>query len=133
MKKSGLLFTVILTCSVYVADGQHLKVNFIEFGTQVNKRQIVKSDTSFANNIHKIYCYTRVTGAQDTTAKIFHVWYYKDQEKARIPLPIKSGDWRTWSSKSILPQWSGRWRVMIEDQNGEVLATKSFTVRSSKN
>jgi len=47
---------------------------------------------------------------------------------ARIELPVRSINWRTWSSKRIPADWSGSWRVEIQDQYGEVLTTLPFAV-----
>jgi hypothetical protein len=85
-------------------------------------------DTTFAADVGNVYCFTHVEGAKDTT-QIAHVWYYKEQEKARINLNVQSNDWRTWSSKTILKNWVGHWRVMVEDSQGNVLATKNFVIR----
>jgi hypothetical protein len=38
--------------------------------------------------------------------------------------------WRTWSSKTIPPEWSGEWSVEIRDASGAVLETVGFTVGS---
>jgi len=120
-----LLFTVMATS---ISQAQNLRVTEIEFGTSIQDRQPVNVDTSFASNVGTIYCFTHLEGAPDTM-QVTHVWYYKDQEKAHIDLKVASDDWRTWSSKSILKSWTGPWRVMVEDMNGNVLATKSFVIK----
>ncbi|MGH7644461.1 MAG: DUF2914 domain-containing protein, partial [Gemmatimonadales bacterium] len=35
---------------------------------------------------------------------------------------------RTWSRKTVVPEWTGPWRVEVRDAGGTVLATVSFTV-----
>ena len=47
---------------------------------------------------------------------------------ARVVLPVRSADWRTWTSKRILPQWTGRWKVEILDSDENLLQTITFTV-----
>jgi hypothetical protein len=69
-----------------------------------------------------------VAGAADTTA-ITQVWYYNDREIARVELAVKSASWRTWSSKKILPEWQGIWRVDVLSPDGEVLRSGSFAVK----
>lgn len=117
------LFTLLNT-----AQGQNLRINEITFATDVENRQPVDVDTTFTSDIGSVFCFTHVKGATDTT-EITHVWYYKEQEKARIALEIKSKDWRTWSSKNILKSWKGRWRVLVEGPKGNVLATKNFIIK----
>jgi hypothetical protein len=64
----------------------------------------------------------------DGESSVTHVWYYENEEMARVELPVRSPNWRTWSSKSILPAWSGQWKVDILDPNDEVLVSESFTI-----
>ncbi|RMH43608.1 MAG: DUF2914 domain-containing protein, partial [Gammaproteobacteria bacterium] len=59
-----------------------------------------------------------------------HVWYWQDREMARVDLPVRSSNWRTWSSKRILPEWTGPWRVVVEDAAGKVVAEKVFRVEA---
>ncbi|MDZ7714757.1 MAG: DUF2914 domain-containing protein [Balneolaceae bacterium] len=127
MKKLALTSFLILFLVTGTLSAQDLSVETIEIGTAVENRSIVGADSTFAPNVENLFCFTKVTGAQDTT-EIYHVWFYKDEEKARTPLTIKSKDWRTWSSKTILDSWTGAWRVAVEDQNGNILAEKSFMV-----
>lgn len=116
-----LLFVLVST-----AKSQEIKVNQIDLATSIEDRSPVGTDTSFTADIGNIYCFTQVQSTD--TSQITHVWYYKDEEKARIKLDVHSDNWRTWSSKNILNSWTGRWRVIVEDNNGKVLATKTFTI-----
>jgi hypothetical protein len=110
---------------------QDIQVTDIKFATSVEDRQPIGVDTLFTNEVDNIYCFTQVQGAKEAT-QIAHVWYYKEEEKARIELNIRSDNWRTWSSKSILKSWTGTWRVMVEDSDGNVLATKSFVIKAEE-
>ena len=69
------------------------------------------------------------SGATDDTW-ITHVWYCEDQELARVRLPVRSSNWRTWSSKQILPQWKGAWRVEVLVENGEAILIVPFSIFS---
>lgn len=81
----------------------------------------------FSSDIGRVYCFTRITGAKDVT-KIKHLWFYKDRFMAQVELPVKSPDWRTYSSKRILPSWKGPWRVDITDSNGLLLKSLHFEI-----
>lgn len=131
MKKRFYTFLLLFVLTSGIAHSQNLRVTQIEFATDVKNRQPVDVDTAFAANVGSVYCYTQIEGAEDTT-QIAHAWYYKDEEKARIELDVRSNDWRTWSSKTIQQSWTGPWRVMIVDADGNVLATKSFVIRNSE-
>jgi len=81
----------------------------------------------FAPTIHAVYYFTEVHGAEAPTT-ITHRWSYKDQVMAEVKLPVESSPWRTWSSKTILPEWTGAWKVEALTEAGQVLTSKTFTV-----
>ena len=87
--------------------------------------------TSFPVSVGKLYCFTKVTGAQSPT-QITHVWFFDGNERARVDLVVKSSSWRTYSSKIIQPHEIGKWRVDVEDFAGNVLKTLEFEVASQQ-
>jgi hypothetical protein len=93
--------------------------------TEIVKREPVGAGESFPATVEKLFCHTLVEGAQDNTS-ITHVWYYGDRIMAEVPLAVNSVRWRTWSSKRMMPGWTGAWRVDIQDENGTVLTSASF-------
>lgn len=125
--KEGLLTVVIMLLTITV-QAQHLRVAQIDLATSIENREPVGVDTVFSADVGSIFCFTQIENATDTT-HIEHVWYYKDEEKADIRLDVKSEEWRTWSSKTILQSWTGHWRVMVKGPDGNVLATKNFVIR----
>lgn len=127
MLKQILITSFFLVFITSITSAQEIKLQQFDFATSIENRTPAGVDTTFTADIGNVYCFTHITGAKDT--QITHVWYYKDEEKARINLDVQSDDWRTWSSKSILENWTGRWRVMIEDSTGNVIDTKTFTIK----
>ncbi len=95
--------------------------------TQVADRQPVDNVTSVPADVGRVYCWTRIVGAQGEV-EVVHVWYHGDMEMARVPLRVGSDNWRTWSSKNIEPSWTGQWRVDVEAPDGTVIQSMSFTV-----
>lgn len=129
MKKPLLTFLFIF-CATFFVQAQDLSVEAIQFGTGVENRNIVNADSVFSNSIERVYCFSQINGAEGSTT-ITHVWYYGDQEKARVELPVSGPNWRTWSSKFILENWTGQWSVDILDPSGNVLATKTFRIEGA--
>lgn len=82
----------------------------------------------FPSDVNKLYCFTRVTGANKKN-KIKHIWYYQDKKLADITLSIKSPDFRTYSCKKIKPYQKGKWRVEVMSLDGINLATLKFTIK----
>lgn len=95
--------------------------------TAIEERVPTGADSSFVNDVGQLFCFTKISGAEDTTS-VSHVWYFNDEEKAKVELTIKGKSWRTWSSKKIDPIWVGDWKVEVVSANGDVLSTKTFTI-----
>ena len=96
--------------------------------TSVEERQPVGADTAFVKTIGQLYCFTKFSGGSDTTS-VSHVWYYKGEQMAKVDLAIRGKTWRTWSSKRIVEDWDGSWKVDIVSEAGNVLKSKAFEVK----
>ena len=94
--------------------------------TDVQDRQPVGEGTVFPADVGRVFVWTRVTGATGTS--IQHVWMHPDGQETPVSLDVGGSPWRTWSSKTIPPEWAGEWTVEIRDAAGNVLETVSFTV-----
>lgn len=125
--KNVLLTPILLLSLAFFAEAQTVSVETLQFGTDVQDREVVGADTTFSSSVERIFCLTRIAGVQDS-ASVTHVWYYDNDEKARVELPVRGSNWRTWSSKSILPSWTGQWSVDVLGPDGEVLRTQYFTI-----
>ena len=76
----------------------------------------------------RVFCYTQIDGAQGET-EITHNWYYKGALKASVVLPVRNSKWRTWSSKTLLPEWTGEWMVEVLSKDGTPLESIIFFVQ----
>jgi len=90
-------------------------------------REPVDAGVSFPASVGTLYCFTKITGAQEPTT-ITHVWYFGATERARVELDVNSASWRTWSSKIIQAHEIGSWRVDVLDQEGTVLKELQFEI-----
>jgi hypothetical protein len=99
--------------------------------TAVVKHEPQGSGTEFAASAGKLYCFTHIKGAQDST-QIVHKWFRGDKLISIVPLPVKSSSWRTYSAKEIpAEQGDEAWKVEVytAGEDGKLLETVSFTVR----
>ncbi len=103
-------------------------VAHIVFGTGIENREATGVDSSFTSDVGRIFCWTLITGASGET-EVSHVWYHNNEEMAKVTLPVRSPRWRTYSSKGILPEWTGAWRVDVVDTSGQVLKSSGFEVK----
>lgn len=131
MRSFAWALPLLVLCAAAPAAAQGsgtLSVEEMTFCTAVQDRAPAGIDTAFASTVEVVYCFTKVSGAADTTA-VTHVWYHGDREAARVELAVKGSAWRTWSSKKIAPEWQGAWRVDALSADGTVLKSASFSVR----
>lgn len=122
-----VLISIALFGVVRAQDMATLTVDEQTICTAIVDRMPDGADSSFASDVGKLYCFTKISGAADTTS-ISHVWYLNDEEKAKIELSVKGKSWRTWSSKNIDPSWIGNWKVEVVAANGDILSTKTFVI-----
>jgi hypothetical protein len=99
----------------------------IQICTGVEYRQPIGAGPVFPDDLDKLYCFTKIGGA-DRTTYVDHVWYFGDVEVARVKLPVKSNPWRTWSSKKLYKGIS-KGHVEILSENGDVLGKAEFEIQ----
>jgi len=114
-----ILFALPAVAQVQVAD--------IVITSGIDKQMPVDRIESYPADYGKLYCFTRIVGAESETS-VTHVWFYRDNEMARVELPVGSADWRTYSSKRFLPQWVGPWRVIVFAADGTQVTSISFNL-----
>jgi type II secretory pathway predicted ATPase ExeA len=107
---------------------EFVKVREAVICKEVVNRKPVGIGDRFHSTIKNLHCFTRITLTKAPPAKITHVWYFRDQEMARVTLQVKYYDWRTNSSKTILSSEAGPWHVDVLDAEGRVLATLKFEI-----
>ncbi|MFQ5802266.1 MAG: DUF2914 domain-containing protein [Candidatus Methylomirabilales bacterium] len=95
--------------------------------TEVVNREPVNDGIVFSASMGPVYYFTEVKGAY-TPTHINHIWYYEGQQMAKVPLSIEGPRWRTWSSKRMVEDWAGSWRVEAVDSDGNLLASQTFEV-----
>ncbi len=90
-------------------------------------RTLVATAEEFPADVGRVFCLARVVGAS-APAEVTFAWYRDGKTMARVTLPVRSADFRTWSSKRIMPAWTGTWEVKVLDAKGQVLGETSFAV-----
>jgi hypothetical protein len=125
-----LLILMMVFSSLSAQTDAMIEVTEMAFCTGVDDRVPVGADTMFLNTVEQVYCFTKITGVSDTMT-VSHVWYYNDDEMARVDLSVGGDPWRTWSSKRIDESWGGKWRVDVVTPNGEILKSMDFMIQST--
>ena len=128
---SGGIVVLICLCLLIPAVGaqesNQVEVVAAAICKDVVAREAVDVANNFSNSVSKLYCFTKVVGADQPT-EVVHVWSYGDVERARISLAVKAATWRTYSSKVIQAHEIGSWRVDVLDTSGNLLETVNFEI-----
>ncbi len=95
-------------------------------GTGVVDREPEGVAESFKPEVGKVYCWTKVTGAEGT--EITHAWFKGDEKMGEVKLSVKYPSTRTWSAKTIPADGKGDWRVDVLAADGTVLKSLPFKV-----
>jgi len=102
----------------------------ITIATSIAERMPVGEADTFSADVEQLWGWTRILGATDTIV-VRHVWLRDGEEMASVELPVRSKSWRTWSSKKILPEWTGAWEMRVTTADGTVIGSKKFTVSAA--
>jgi ribosomal protein S8 len=87
---------------------------------------VLKSDVKLLDISQSLSFFSELKNMQGQTVR--HVWYYQNQQLASIELAISSPRFRTYSTKNIMPEQVGDWRVEVIDTDGNLLAQKEFRI-----
>ena len=90
----------------------------------VENREPVDSVTSLSNDNTSLYYFTEVHDMAGQT--ITHRWEHNGEIMAEVEFQIGGPRWRVYSSKTLVPSWTGDWKVSAIDAAGNTLSVNSF-------
>lgn len=123
------LFLTLLLLSVFMVGSvlAETSVNRISISTSIADREPVNPGETFKNDVNKLFCFTEIATDESPT-KVVHIWLYKDNIIAEIPLNVNSSKWRTYSSKNIIGTWIGDWKVEVYSDQGKLIDSINFAI-----
>lgn len=125
---SALFLVPLFSSFAFSINDPGFSIKRMVMSESVVEREPVAINESFSAATEKVYCFLEAVNIEENTSISF-VWYYSDQEMARVSLPLVKGKrWRTFSSKKIAGL-KGEWKVELLDSFGVVLNTVSFQVQ----
>ncbi|MBI2891511.1 MAG: DUF2914 domain-containing protein [Nitrospirae bacterium] len=132
MKKRGFpsatalcALAIFYSGSFAVAAGLEVREAVVALG--VENRQPTGSGTSFPADVGRLSAFTRIESVEERTT-VKHVWYHGDRKMFEMVLEVGPKSWRTWSSKRILPEWTGEWRVEVLSPDGTLMKKLVFSI-----
>ena len=129
----SVAITICILClpvSVYARNNSPITVTEMVFCADVKNRTPIGIKNNFSDSVERVFCFTKLSSTEDRTS-ISHVWYYNDVQMAIVDLPVNARSWRTWSSKRIVREWTGVWRVDVISATGHIIFSEDFTVTPS--
>jgi len=99
------------------------------FTTEISGREPVDDISFLGNDRNVVFFFTDVRHLRGQ--EIRHVWSYNGQPMGEVRFAVKGDRWRVWSSKQLLPDWTGEWTVSVLNADDEVMATESFTYQDA--
>jgi hypothetical protein len=118
----GLILLLTLCLSTNAAAGE---IRRALFTTGIDNREpvgIVDNIDSASDN--SISFFTEITNMSGQT--ITHQWTHLDKIMFEKTFEVKAERWRVWTSKTLIPNWTGTWTVNVLDAERELLTSKSF-------
>lgn len=93
--------------------------------TNVVDREPVNDLQTIPSSTDTVIFFTDLRDMQGQT--VTHRWMFGNEQMAEVNFDVRGPRWRVWSSKNMLPEWTGGWSVQVVNGVGEVVAEKSFT------
>ena len=94
------------------------------FTTAIEDREPVDQVSELSNDTTKIYFFTEISDMYGHA--ITHRWEQGGEVRAEVTFNVGGDRWRVWSSKNMVPTWTGQWTVSVVDEGGNVLTQESF-------
>ena len=113
MKRKILLTITLLLCIIpLITNAQVTRSQLTSGIEQREPTDTLQGDIAVASEeVKTLFLFSHISNMAGK--QIIHRWFYKDREMATVTLQIGSNNWRTYSSKRIMPQWQGQWKVQI--------------------
>jgi hypothetical protein len=89
-----------------------------------NREPVIMVDSIDSNSYRSISFFTELNDLSGHN--ITHQWTHNDKVMFEKTFEVKSARWRVWTSKTLIPSWTGSWTVNVLDDDREILASNSF-------
>lgn len=89
-----------------------------------NREPVIMVDSIDSNSYTSISFFTELNDLSGHN--VTHQWTHNDKVMFEKTFEVKSAHWRVWTSKTLIPSWTGSWTVNVLDDDRTVLASNSF-------
>lgn len=117
MKRIALMTGLLLLASwSAVAVAQDAGVARAQFTTAIEDREPVDQVHRLGTEHDRVVFFTELRGLEGR--RVTHRWVHDGEVEARVDFEVGGPRWRVWSSKDLIPEWSGTWIVEVVDDEG---------------
>ena len=101
------------------------KVTRAIFTSQIIDREPADDLTEISNTTERIYFFTDLRNLEGKI--ITHRWEYNGEVMAEVTFKVGGGPrWRVYSSKNLLPLWTGSWTVFVMNEDEQLIHSSIF-------
>ena len=123
---SGPISALILTFALcFCSTANAGEISRALFTTGIDNREpmaiVDNLDSSTSNSIS---FFTEINNMSGQT--VTHQWTHNDKIMFEKTFEVKSARWRVWTSKTLIPGWTGTWTVNVLDDERTIMTSKSF-------
>ena len=94
------------------------------FTSAIVDRNPVDDLSHLSTEVNKIYFFSEIQNMEGNV--ITHRWIFNGNTMAEKSFEINGPRWRINSSKNLIPEWTGEWKVQVIDSVGNILLEDSF-------
>jgi len=120
------LFAVLLPLQ---ASAQEATVARALFTSGILDREPVDNVTTLDSGTERVLFFTELQNMDGKT--IVHRWALNGTVLGEVTFQVRGPRWRVYSSKELLPEWTGAWVVSVVDETGAELG--SYTLNYGPN
>ena len=89
-----------------------------------NREPVIMVDSISPDSYTSISFFTELNGMSGKT--VTHQWVFDDRIMFEKSFEVSGDRWRIWTSKTLIPDWTGTWTVKVLNEDGSVLERKTF-------
>jgi len=96
-----------------------------QFTTAINDREPADSVSSLSNDQTRVYYFTELKGFEGQ--KVAHRWEHDGKVMHEQAFEVSSPRYRTYTSKTFDPSWTGEWKVSVVDESGATVSANTLS------
>lgn len=120
------VITMVLPLQATAQDGTVARA---QFTSGILDREPVDSMMTLDSQTDRVFFFTELRNMEGRT--VVHRWELNGEVMAAVTFDVRGPRWRIYSSKELLPEWTGAWQVSVVDETGTVLDSEMLNYASN--